>query len=188
MKLKMPICQNTALRGLLLALVATGLMACEVADEPELETETELRSEGARDESKVPEAIEEPGADEASDEAAEENAGDEESAALGEGQQAAPAQGAAGMMQGEIDDEQVKAFAQAYVATQPVQAEVQQKMAGVQSPEEAQKVQQEAITQIQSAVEEAGMPFEEYAMFAQRLQQDTALQQRFEAELEQVQN
>ena len=183
MKLKTRIHRNGVLRGLLLALVAGGLMACEVADEPELQTETEVNAESARDESKVPEAIKEPGADD--EEEADDNAASGDEAASPEGAQAP---GPTGMMQGEIDDAQVKSFVQAYVATQPVQAEVQQKMAAVQSPEEAQKVQQEAITKVQAVVEESGMAFEEYAMFAQRLQQDTALQQRFEAELKQVEN
>ncbi|RVU46834.1 DUF4168 domain-containing protein [Lujinxingia sediminis] len=178
MKLKPWIHRHNALRGLLLAFGAAGLMACEVDEKPDLQTEPEVSAESAGDESKAPEVIKTPEVIEEPE--VDDEAASEDEAASSEGAQA-PA--APEVEQEEFDDAQVKAFARAFMAMQPVQAEVQKKMASVQSPEDVQKVQQEAISRLQSVVEESGMAFEDYTMFAQRLERDTTLQKRFEAEL-----
>ena len=79
---------------------------------------------------------------------------------------------------GEVTSEQLDEFAEAHKEVEKIQGEVQARLQGITTPEEAQEVQQEVIAQIQERVESTGMDFHDYMMLAQRMEQDVALQQR----------
>ena len=87
-----------------------------------------------------------------------------------------------------VSDEELEAFAEAYLEVEDVQQELEAELHAAQSNEEAQEIQQRAIAEIRDAVEETGMDFETYGLIAQRLQQDPALIQRVESTIEQMRN
>ena len=91
--------------------------------------------------------------------------------------------------QGEpVSDEDLEAFAAAYLEVEDVQQELEAELHAAESNEQAQEIQQRAINEIRDAVEETGMDFESYGMIAQRLQQDPELIERVEETIETMRN
>lgn len=97
-----------------------------------------------------------------------------------QGQPAAPVQQAPQM---DVSSDQVSSFVDAYMAVQTINQEYTQKLQNVEDPEKATKMQQEAQTEMQSAVSDSGLSIEEYQQIAQAAGQDEELRAQIEAAL-----
>lgn len=95
-------------------------------------------------------------------------------------QQAQGAPPPGGVPAGEVTDALLSDFAEAYVEVQAVQQQFESRLAGVESPEQAREIQQEAIGAIREKVESTGMEFDTYALVASRLQTDPELRGRLQ--------
>lgn len=92
--------------------------------------------------------------------------------------QAAPPQQT---QQVDISDSQLETYVQASSKVDEVRNEYQQKMSNAESAEQAQELQQEALQQMASVVESAGLSVDEYNLIANQLQTNTDLRQRYES-------
>ncbi len=101
----------------------------------------------------------------------------------GGGQQGAPAAAQPQGEQMDVSDEQVESFVDAYVAVQGVNQEYTQKLQQVEDPEKATELQQEAQTEMQSAVDDSGISIEEYQQIANQAGQDEELRGEIEEAL-----
>ena len=107
-------------------------------------------------------------------------------------QPGAPPEGAIDQPQGmgggmdlnqELSDDDVDQFADVISALKELDEEredPQARMAAAETQEERQQIQNELMTDMQNAVEGAGLSFHEFIMMSQRLQQDEDFQERLE--------
>ncbi len=171
--------------GLAMGLSFAGLTACDAPEQAESPLAEAPEPSGEQVQIGEPEA---PGQAEAPGqpgqaEAPERPAPGEAPGAPGEAQQPPQMAQPGGQME-EVDDSTLDEFAEAFTEVQKVQSELQAELQAVESPEEAQAVQQEVVAKIQEKVESTGMEFQEYMMLAQRLERDPELQQRLEQRMQ----
>lgn len=78
------------------------------------------------------------------------------------------------------DREELVDFAHAYIDVQEIQQEMEQRLAQVQDPEEANRVQQEANEAMAVAVEDQDLTVERYSEIVIVLNTDEELREQFE--------
>lgn len=81
--------------------------------------------------------------------------------------------------QGEVTDEQLRAFTLAYIDVQVIGQEHQEMLTAVESAEQAQALQQRAQVAMTEAVQAQGLEPQEYTAIAGVLNEDEALRTRF---------
>ncbi|WP_052480827.1 DUF4168 domain-containing protein [Gilvimarinus agarilyticus] len=87
----------------------------------------------------------------------------------------------------DVSDEQVGDFVEAYVAVQTLNQEYATKLqASTDDPEKSQELQQEAQTEMSSAITDAGLSMDEYKQIAMAANQSEQLRQRISMEIEEV--
>lgn len=159
-------------RALVIALAATlGMATMTACDAPE-----EGDEPAADEEAEAPEMPDEP-------EAPGDQPGQDEMALDGPepGGEEPPMPMQGPDMDEEVSDEDLDNFGEAIEAIGELQEEAedpQQRMEDAETQQERQEIQQEMIGELQGAVEDSGMQFQEFMMLSQRLQQDPELQQR----------
>jgi Domain of unknown function (DUF4168) len=84
-------------------------------------------------------------------------------------EEAAPAQNA------EIGDEELKAFARAYVEVDKIRLAYEPSFRNAQDPQQAQGIQQEATVKMEKAVEEQGLTSESYVKIFNTVKDDPEL-------------
>lgn len=86
----------------------------------------------------------------------------------------------------ELSEKELETFAEAYLALAEIREEMTERLDNVQSPEEAQEIQQEANTKMVAELEEHEYTAEEYTVVVTALNQDAELRARFEDILEKL--
>ncbi len=77
-----------------------------------------------------------------------------------------------------ISDNELKAFAKAYVQFHKIRAEYEPKLGGATSPQEKGRVEQEAVAKFGAALEREGLSMERYAALYQTISADEQLRNR----------
>jgi len=77
-----------------------------------------------------------------------------------------------------ISDNELKAFAKAYVQFHKIRAEFEPKLGGATSPQEKGRVEQEAVAKFGAALEREGLSMERYAALYQTISADEQLRDR----------
>jgi hypothetical protein len=77
-----------------------------------------------------------------------------------------------------ISDDELKAFAKAYVQFHKIRAEYEPKLGGATSPQEKGQVEQEAVAKIGAALERQGLSMERYAALYQTISADQELRDK----------
>ena len=126
----------------------------------------------------APEEADEPVAEEAPIEIEEEIEAPEAPPAQAEGQpiDQPPQGGMPGMDMNEpVEDDQVEKFAAVITALQELdenREDPRERMQAAETPQERQAIQQELMEEMQNAIEQAGLSFQDFMLLSQRLQQD----------------
>ena len=167
--------KNTLKRTLVIGIAATfgfaGITACEAPEEGDAPS-------AEAQEAEAPEAPDE--AQQADEPPELEGPGDEAAIDGPEGAEQPPMP-MGGDMDDEVSDDDLDKFGEAIEAMQDVHEDgedPEERMQEAEDPAEQQQIQAELMGEMQSAVEDSGMEFQEFVMMAQRLQQDPELQQR----------
>ena len=95
-------------------------------------------------------------------------------------EQAQPAEQQPPAVGEQVSDQKLEAFGQVAPKIMEVQLRLQRDISGAKSPEEAQKLQNKARSQLDGVFAGVDLTAEEYATIAHRLQSDPELQRRFE--------
>ena len=80
--------------------------------------------------------------------------------------------------QSAISDNELKAFAKAYVQFHKIRAEYEPKFGGANSPQEKGQVEQEAVAKFGAALEREGLSMQRYAALYQTISADQELRDR----------
>ncbi len=80
----------------------------------------------------------------------------------------------------EVTDSDLNSFATAQTSITEIQQDYSQRLQGVNDPEKANELQQEANEKMVSAVEESGLDVESFNAIAMAIQNDPELQQRLQ--------
>lgn len=84
--------------------------------------------------------------------------------------------------------QEIRAFAQAYLGVEQARLAAQRQMEGVQEQERATRIQQQAQTRMDAAIEEAGLSPDQYVGMAQEVNSDPELQQQVVEQLRELQS
>ena len=80
----------------------------------------------------------------------------------------------------EVSDAMLEQYVEVAAKVTEIRNDFQQQMAGVETSEEAQSLQEEASAEMVEAVQSSGMSVEDYNQIAYALQSDPALQERLQ--------
>jgi len=81
---------------------------------------------------------------------------------------------------GEVDEQTLQSFVDAYSAVQDVRRELTQELSSTQDESQARELQQKAQQQMVGAVQEAGLTPQEYNQIASQMANDQELRERVE--------
>ncbi|MFP3939828.1 MAG: DUF4168 domain-containing protein [Thermoanaerobaculia bacterium] len=87
----------------------------------------------------------------------------------------------------DLSDERLEEVAEAFLEVSELQRDLQQRLENTDSPEEAQKLQAEANDEILAALDDHGVPVEEYTDVMNATQNHTSFRERFMAAVDKVQ-
>jgi hypothetical protein len=77
-----------------------------------------------------------------------------------------------------VEDRKIDQFADAYIAVQQIQSQATQQMSAITDADKAQKVKQEAETQMIEAVQRNGLQIEEFNQIVQAMASDPSLRDK----------
>lgn len=80
--------------------------------------------------------------------------------------------------QSTISDDELKAFAKAYVQFHKIRAEYEPKLGGAASPQEKGQVEREAVAKLGAALERQGLSMQRYAALYQTISADQELRDK----------
>lgn len=87
----------------------------------------------------------------------------------------------------DLSDERLDVVAEAFLEVSELQRDLQQRLENAATPEEAQKLQAEANDEILAALEDHGVPAEEYTEVMNATQNHTSFRERFIAAVDRAQ-
>lgn len=117
---------------------------------------------------------------------AEDDAASEEASAAQEEQAQPPAEQQKPEVP-EVSDEQLSQFTNCYMQVQQIRQRYDGLLADVESPAEAEQIQQRAVGEMTEAITDAGMDIEGYNTVAAAIAQDPEVNARFSSMLQQKQ-
>ncbi len=77
-----------------------------------------------------------------------------------------------------VEDKKIDQFADAYIAVQQIQSQATQQLSATADADKAQKVKQEAETQMIDAVQRSGLQIEEFNQIVQAMASDPTLRDK----------
>jgi hypothetical protein len=86
-----------------------------------------------------------------------------------------------------VTDEEVEAFARAYIAVLSLEERYKSELSAVSSPEEARSIQAEAQQEMQNAIEGEGISVAEFEQIGTKASDDEALRMRIQEQLDDLQ-
>jgi len=84
---------------------------------------------------------------------------------------------------GEVDEQSLQGFADAYAAVQDIRRELTQELSSAQDESQAREIQQQAQERMVRAVQDAGLTPQEYNQIAQQMNSDQELRERVQEAL-----